>query len=468
MTVPKISSKRLNLGVLLAFVLLGAIIAVLAFGFVKNLIATWSISDIGGAPVIEGTAQPTPTLQAGETPMPTPVSTSQPLPEALAKPWDGKTRVTVLVMGLDYRDYIAGDIPRTDTMMLVTYDPITNSVGLLSIPRDLWVNIPGYKYDRINTAYFFGEANKLPGGGPGKAVETVEQLLGIDINYYAQIDFGAFVQFIDEIGGVIVDVPETITIDQRGDLPKVKIEPGQYTLNGELALAYARSRKSQGGDFDRAQRQQQVIMGVYKRVIEPEYWSLMLSKWDTLYKIISEGVHTNLTLDQAISLAVKARDIPIENIQKGAIGAQQILMTTINGADVLIPLPDKIRVLRDEIFNTSGASGPAAVGINALELAKNERARVTIQNGTYVQGLATRTSDYFDNIGLNKPTVSDASQSYAGTTMYIYGNTPYTAAYLADMMNIPTVNVISQFTPDTQVDILIILGNDWANNNPLP
>ncbi|HZU86953.1 MAG TPA: LCP family protein [Anaerolineaceae bacterium] len=463
-----ISSKRLNLGVLIAFVLLGGIAAILSFVLVKNLIASWSISDIGGAPVIQPDTQPTPTLQAGETPMPTPIVTSQPLPEALAKPWDGNTRVTVLVMGLDYRDYLAGDIPRTDTMMLVTYDPQTNAAGILSIPRDLWVSIPDYGYDRINTAYFFGEANKLPGGGPGKAVQTVEQLLGVPINYYARIDFGAFVEFIDEIGGVIVEVPETITIDLRGDQSPVTIKPGQYTLDGELSLAYARSRKSQGGDFDRAQRQQQVVMGLFNRVKQPEYWSLMLSKFDTLYRIISEGVYTNLTLDQAISLAVKARDIPANNVAKGAIGPQQVLLAKIKNQDVLIPLPDKIRLLRDEIFNTSGASGPAAVGGDKLELAKAENARISIKNGTFTQGLASRTGDYFKAQGLNITEVADAGQNYAGTTIFIYGNAPYAASYLAELMNVPTVNIISQFTSDTQVDIVVVLGNDWANSNSLP
>jgi LCP family protein required for cell wall assembly len=463
-----ISSKRLNVGVLLGFVLLGGIAALLSFILVKNIISTWTISDIGGAPVIQPNTQPTPTLQAGQTPMPTAVATGQPLPEALAKPWDGNTRVTVLVMGLDYRDYLAGDIPRTDTMMLVTYDPQTNTAGMLSIPRDLWVNIPGYGYDRINTAYFLGTANKLPGGGPGKAVETVEKLLGVPINYYAQIDFSAFVDFINEIGGVIVDVPETISIDQRGDMPVVKINPGQYTLDGELALAYARSRKSEGSDFDRAQRQQQVVMGMYQRVTSPTYWSIMLKKVDVLYKIISEGVHTNLTTEQAISLALKAREIPSGNIQKGAIGPQQILMATIKGQEVLIPLPDKIRLLRDEIFNTSGASGPAAVGSDALALAKAENARISVKNGTYIQGLATLTGDYLKEKELNITEVADAGQNYAGTTIYMYGNAPYAAAYLVELMNVPTVNIISQFTPDTQIDIVVILGNDWANNNSLP
>src|SRR5690606_1108907 len=109
-----------------------------------------------------------------------------------AQPWDGASRVTALVMGLEFRDWEAGEVPRTDTMMLVTLDPLSNTAGMLSIPRDMWVSIPGFDNAKINTAYYLGEIYKLPGGGPGLAMKTVEEFLGVPIDYYAQIDFYAF------------------------------------------------------------------------------------------------------------------------------------------------------------------------------------------------------------------------------------------------------------------------------------
>ena len=99
--------------------------------------------------------------------------------------WDGNGRVTVLVMGLDARDTEAGEPARTDSMILFSMDPATHTAGMLSIPRDLWVNIPGYYEDKLNTAYFKGEADGLPGGGPGLAVKTVEEFVGVPINYFA-------------------------------------------------------------------------------------------------------------------------------------------------------------------------------------------------------------------------------------------------------------------------------------------
>jgi LCP family protein required for cell wall assembly len=96
-------------------------------------------------------------------------------------------------------------------------------------------------------------------------MDTVEELLGVPIDYYAQIDFSAFVRFIDEIGGVKIDVPEKIVVDPLGDNNSKTLKPGRQTLPGDLALAYARARKTEGGDFDRAQRQQQVIKHMVKR-----------------------------------------------------------------------------------------------------------------------------------------------------------------------------------------------------------
>jgi LCP family protein required for cell wall assembly len=128
-------------------------------------------------------------------------------------------------MGLDLRDWEGGGPSRTDTMLLYTLDPVTHSAGMLSIPRDLWVNIPGFEYGKINTAYYLGEAYDTPGGGPGLAIETVEELLGIPINYYGEVDFDAFVRLVDEIGGIEINVPEEISVDPLGPHNTVTLDP---------------------------------------------------------------------------------------------------------------------------------------------------------------------------------------------------------------------------------------------------
>jgi len=200
-------------------------------------------------------------------------------------------------------------------MILLTLDPITNTVGILSIPRDMWVKIPGFDYAKINTAYFLGEINHLPGGGPGLAVETVEQFLGVPINYYAQIDFNAFVRFIDEIGGIYLVVEEPITVSIIGSNKKVHLEPGEVTLPGDIALAYARNRSTEGGDFDRAARQQQVIRAIRKRIISFEMLPKLVTRAPALYRDLSSGISTNMTLEEVIKLAWLAIKVPEENIK---------------------------------------------------------------------------------------------------------------------------------------------------------
>jgi len=282
--------------------------------------------------------------------------------EAVPEPWDGKARVTILVMGLDYRDWVADkSAPRSDSMMLVTLDPITMKAGMLSIPRDLWVEIPGFGYNRINTAYMFGEAYDLPGGGPALAMKTVENLIGVPIQYFAVIDFQAFERVIDEIGGIDVLVPERILISPIGG-SSYWLDAKAYHLNGADALAYARVRKYGGGDFGRAERQQQVVLAVLDRVIGFDMLPTLVSRAPALYQEIASGVRTNLSLEQMISLAWTATKIQKSNIVSGVIEPPNMVgfYTRPDGAQVLRYVPDQIRILRDRIFADTSAFGPNA------------------------------------------------------------------------------------------------------------
>ncbi len=378
-------------------------------------------------------------------------------------PWDGTSRVTVLVMGLDFRDWQAGSGPsRTDTMMLLTMDPLSNTAGMLSVPRDLWVSIPGFNNGRINTAYFLGEAYKMPGGGPGMAVKTVETVLGVSINYYAQVDFGAFIRFVDELGGVIVEVPKRIKIDPIVGDP-VYLKPERQTLFGELALAYARARNTPGGDLDRAIRQQQVILGIRDRLLKPESLSELISKAPDLYAEIAGGVRTNMTLDEVIKLAVLAQGVPDENIQRAAISAAEVsFATTPDGASVLIPKPEKIRLLRDEVFlvNT-GTQGPLTPG-DSRERMVLESAEIVLKNGSLLDGLAGRTQIILEAMGANIVDVANGDTRNQ-TRIIDYTGNPHTVQFLAELFDLSPGNFEVQYNPNSQVDIEVILGIDWSS-----
>ena len=161
--------------------------------------------------------------------------------------WTNTDRITALVLGIDERAQ-EDDFWRTDTMILATLDPVTMRVGVLSIPRDLWVHIPGYTENRINTAHMLGDAYEHPGGGPALAVETVEYNLGVEIDYYVRFNFQAFVELVDRIGGIDVDVPEDIDDPEYPDynygFDPLFIEAGLHHFYGEEALKYARTRHS--------------------------------------------------------------------------------------------------------------------------------------------------------------------------------------------------------------------------------
>lgn len=417
---------------------------------------------------------------ASDAPTPAPGETALPLtPEAgaveqeipAATPWDGAGRVTILLVGLDYRDWDAGEkYSRSDTMMLLTLDPLTKTAGVLSIPRDLWVSIPGFEHGKINTAYYLGDAYKLPGGGPGLAIQTVEETLGIPINYYAQIDFQAFENFIDEIGGVRVNVPEKITIDRLGDGAKTikKLRRGEHILTGPWALAYARARYTEGGDFDRAQRQQQVLMGIREKVFSAEMLPTLIKKAPEIYSELAAGIRTNLSLDDAIRLALLAQQVKDEDIQRGVIGKEYVLFGfSPDDLSILIPLPDKIQMLVDQVFNTGSSQGPVTTG-DAQARMKAEAASLAVLNGSSLPGFAEKTAVFLRGQGVNVQQVSEGAESTFTTTLIDHTGNPYLLRYLLDTLQINPNKIISRFDPNAPISVEIILGEDLAKSGIVP
>lgn len=473
---PLPASSRLSLAlkIMLAAAFLVAVVltAYLTYHAVRDFVTSFEIASLPGIAFQNTTPQPgeeqsTTTDEMMTVPL-------QPAGGPTPPPWDGAKRVSILLMGLDIRDWETDDgPPRTDTMILFTVDPLTKTAGMLSIPRDLWVNIPGgYKYGRINTAYQLGEAYKYPdGGGPGLSMATVEELLGVPIDYYAQIDFDAFMRFVDEIGGIDVYVPEKTLVDPVGANNTRRLRKGDWHMNGKLALAYARSRYTEGGDFDRAARTQAVIMAIRDKILSANMIPELLSKAGVLYNQLSDGVHTNLTLDEALRLAWMVSQIPEEDIKKGIIGPpdQVSLVTSTDGTQqVLKPITDKIRLIRDEIFTNSGPVSPAAVDQDLTSLVAEEGARLAVYNGSSTTGLAARTTDYLKSQGLDVVQTDNAQRATPYTEIVFYTGKPYTVKFLVEMMGIDPIRIFHVNDPASPVDIAITLGDQWSVNNPMP
>jgi LCP family protein required for cell wall assembly len=467
---------------LIAFLIATVAVTYLTYVSVRNFVATWQLTKGEGIPVLQSDDQPISTPNALGTPAAEEEQFTSPLPEAgpEPKPWDGASRVTVLVMGLDYGAWsVERKCPcRTDTMILLTLDPLTRSAGILNIPRDLWVNIPGAdQHYKINSAYFLGQLWNLPEGGPGLAVQTVEQFLGVPINFYAQIDFVAFEKFINAIDGIELDIKEKIKVDPRGEGNTVLLKPGKQRVRGPIALAYARARYTEGGDFDRANRQQEVIMAILARVSEPDRFPSLLSKAPVLYDQLSSGIHTNMTLDQAIQLSWTVYQIyqqSPDSIKRGVIAPPEMveLSTAIGDdgvkQDILIPVPDKIRELRDSLFTSTGVASPVTAGEDPKAAMQAEAARVVVKNGSDKSGLAARTQEYLITQGVNVVEAGNADGLYSGTLIIDYTGKPYTVKYLVELMGINAANIYSSFDPNSEVDVSITLGTDWGNSNSMP
>lgn len=457
-------------GLLVAFVVVGILLAFVGGKFVYNLAKGWKLTSLPGAPVATESA-----VIGDATQSPVQMQSSS---GTSSKPWDGKSRVNILLLGLDASDTSTSadrqGPARSDTMILVTIDPMTQTIGALSLRRDLLVNIPeGVGEKKINMAYYYGDAWNLPDGGPGLAVETVEQFLGVDINYYAQVDFDAFVKVIDDVGGIVVTIDHPMTADWNRNGSPFTIEPGTYTLPGSYALAFARCREGCGDDFGRGENQMQMIKSLRDRVIGFNMLPTLIAKAPALYNDVSSGIKTNMSLDQAIQLATLMMQIPKDNMTTYNIGTEQISAQTtviIDGAaqDVLIPNMESIRVLRDQMFADTGSSAASvALGTSdALTLAKQENARIQVLNGAGTSGLAETTGTYLQNQGLNVVSTGNTDNALY-TNLVVSGATPYTVSYLATLMNISENYIVNHYDPNASADITVTLGNDWASSNPL-
>lgn len=272
-------------------------------------------------------------------------------------PWDGVSRFTVLVMGLDRRPGETGLAYRTDTVILASIDPATQSIGVLSIPRDLYVEVPGYsELQRINSPMVLGELRQ-PGYGPQLMMQTAQYNLGIRIHDYVAVDFNTFITLIDSIGGVDIDVPYTINDPQYPNMnfgyDPLYIPAGMQHMDGALALKYARTRHGDS-DFQRAQRQQQVMYAIRDKVLNLDMLPQLIVQSPSLWGQISQGISTGLSLDQLIQLAWYLKDIPGGNIKTGVIDERySIFYTTSQGASVLIPDRAKLGNLMVEVFGQS-------------------------------------------------------------------------------------------------------------------
>lgn len=287
-------------------------------------------------------AEATPTVP-GPTPTPYPA-------------WDGDRPINILLLGVDAR---VGEEspPRSDTIIVVRVDPVSKRVDMMSIPRDLLVEIPGYSETKINAAYPYGELDEsIPGGGPTLAAQTVEYNFGIRIDYFAEVDIAGMEKVVDTLGGVFVDVPGIIKDDQypTGDYgyTRAYFTPGLQMMDGQTAVRYSRTRHDDG-DFARQSRQQQVLLAIRDRAIDTG----AITKIPELLAEVGASIRTDLSLRQMFSLARLGQDISREDVYTHSL-APYVEESWIDGGYYLVGDWEAIRALADDLPGDPNARHP--------------------------------------------------------------------------------------------------------------
>lgn len=242
-------------------------------------------------------------------------------------------RTNVLVLGVDDRTP-EGNLGRTDTMILGSIEPLKPYVGLLSIPRDLWVDVPGYGENRINTAHFFAEANQR-GSGPTLAIETVKTNFGVEIDYFVRIRFESIRDMVNALGGVAIDLTA----------PTAGLSAGKHNLNGEQALAFVRDRR--GDDFFRMANGQLFLKAVLKQLLYPNTWPRL----PTFFTVLYQAVDTNVPLWQLPRLGIALMRVGPDGLDTKTLTREEVQsFTTANGANVLLPNWEAIGPIVAEMF----------------------------------------------------------------------------------------------------------------------
>ncbi len=306
----------------------------------------------------------------------------------------------------------------TDTMMVASFQPSTKKLALLSIPRDLVVDVPGYDYRKINSVLSFGRDQKYPGGGEALTVKVVSDLLDLPIQYYARVDFDGFKDIIDRLNGLTVTVDRTFSDSQYPDnnygYAPIKFVAGQQTMNGDLALKFTRSRhgnNGEGSDFARAARQQKIIVALKDKLLSFGTLANPKKVSDILGSLGSHS-QTNMEVWEMLRLAKIAGNLPADRIVNKVLddSANGFLRaaTGLGGAFILVPRDNSysdIRFLARYIFLDGTA--------------ESELAKILVVNATNFPNLGTNTAHELAALGFVVVKTMSLPQTSAAQTVLV-------------------------------------------------
>ncbi len=381
-------------------------------------------------------------------PTPPPVWPFAPRPEAPSLPIPPNV-VTVLLLGAE-----GTTSWRTDSIMFVMYNPDTQRAALLSIPRDLWVAVPGYGYRRINEVDYLAERTNYPGGGPALLRRVFEENLGLSFDHYVRVHFDGFIRIVDALGGVevVVDCPiEDIFPDPRNPEQTVhmKLEPGKVRLDGTMALLYSRSRLSTS-DFDRARRQQQVMTGLWQQARRLE----ILPRIPQLYRELNDAFVTDMGVEDVVRLARIAFSVEPQNVQAMVIKYPLVEnWRTPEGAAVLLPAEEKLFPALVNFFEQlAQPPSPARV----------EHASVVVENHTPYPNWAEVAASRVEWAGGSVTAVVEVPTADAQTRLLVYRERPATLRELVKVLGLNEQQIERRTPQPDSPDMVLVVGPDFA------
>ncbi len=369
-------------------------------------------------------------------------------------------RVNILLMGVGDTGHAGENL--SDTIMVISYDVKTKQAAMISVPRDLYVKIDEYGSAKINAAHAYGEYYKYSGGGPALAEKTVSEVLGIPINYYARVDFTGLKDIVNAVGGIEVNVEEDLydplyPADDGLRGKALYIEKGQQHMNGDTALRYSRSRETTS-DFDRARRQQQVLVAIKDKVMSVDTF-LNPKKIADIATALGNHLKTDFSVNEIprgieVFKGVDTNKIKNRVFDNSVAG----LLVDDSGEAGYILIP------RAGIYNYSKLQA-AVANIFDDNSIQTENASISVLNGTSTSGLASKAATALTKAGYNVSDIATADNpAYTQTTVVDYsgGGKPGTITALEKLYSVTATKGAG--TSNSGADIEVIIGTNFPKN----
>lgn len=335
-------------------------------------------------------------------------------------------RVNILIVGCD----VIENHGRADTIVFLSISPKTKDVLILSIPRDTRVEIPGRGMDKINHAYAFG--------GEELISKTVSSFLDVPIHFYAVADFNGFVNIINELGGVEIDVEKEMHyVDKAGGV-EINLYPGKQILDGEKSLQYIRFRNDKLGDLGRIKRQQKLALAVIKKMMNFD----SITKIPQISEEIKRYIETNIKVQDAIALA---------NLFKG-VNQEKFKLETVHGNPVYIEGVSYLEPNVEEVRKR----------VKSLIYGLNSGVEVEVLNGNAMSGIAHRIAKDLELQGFKVVNIGNADNfDYEKTKIIVYSKEVNLDNEFKKLFN--DFEIVKEYRTQTNIDLVIILGKDMIN-----